>query len=326
MADAATGHRPLTALGSEAVEAEQVTRPVGGQAVPGGVMMRGEHSWALALRRADGGIDVEVHPNRGWAVRYERIPLVRGLAAVVESVSLGLRTLRTATNKTMPEDRQLTQRRMAVTAAVAIPFAIGLFVVLPAVFARLLADGDAFHLADAALRLAILVGYIAAVGTIPDIRSVFQYHGAEHKAVAAYEAGAPLTADGAAGYGTQHVRCGTNFLLTIAVVTTFTNALVGRPGWAVLVATRIVLVPLVAAIAYEWLRFASRHLGSPLVQALLVPGLALQRLTTREPSREQLEVAMTALVAVLAADAEPAAAGSAVLPAAAGPSPAAVVS
>jgi uncharacterized protein YqhQ len=252
-------------------------------------------------------------------VRYERIPIVRGLAAVVESVSLGLRTLRIATNKTLPEDRQVTQRGMAVTGAAAIPFAIGLFVVLPAVFARLVADGGAFHLADAVLRLAILVGYIAAVGALPDIRAVFQYHGAEHKAVAAYEAGVPLTAEAAAGFGTQHVRCGTNFLLTIAVITTFANAAVGRPDWSTLVVTRVVLVPLVAAVAYEWLRFAARHGGNPVVRALLVPGLALQRLTTREPSHDQLEVALAALVAVVAstAGAELAADGSTVLPVAA---------
>jgi uncharacterized protein YqhQ len=302
--DGGSTERAEHPLALDPVAGDERRRPVGGQAVPGGVMMRGERTWALAVRRADGTIDVDVHDNPGWAERYERIPLVRGVAALAESMSVGMNALRDASNKSMPAGRHLSRRGMAVTTAFAVPVAVLLFLVLPALAARPFATGHDFHLLDGLLRTVTLVGYVGLVGLIPDIRSVFQYHGAEHKAVAAYEAGAPLTPEGAAPFGTQHIRCGTNFLLTVVVVTGVVSAFFGRPGWAALLALRVVVVPLVVGLAYEWLRFAARHYRHPVVAALLVPGLALQRLTTREPSLPQLQVAMAALRALIPAEAD----------------------
>ena len=286
------------------VAEDERRRPVGGQAVPGGVMMRGEHHWALAVRQTGGAIDIDVHDNPNWAARYERVPIVRGVAVLAESMSIGMNALRDASNKAMPPGKHLSRRGMAVTTSFAVPIAVLLFLVLPALAARPFATGHGFHLLDGLLRTVTLVGYVGLVGLIPDIRSVFQYHGAAHKAVAAYEAGAPLTAEGAAPFGTQHIRCGTNFLLTVVVVTGFVNAAFGRPGWAVLFALRILVLPVVVGLAYEWLRFAANHYRHPMIAALLVPGLALQRLTTREPSLAQLDVAMAALRAVIPAQAD----------------------
>jgi uncharacterized protein YqhQ len=262
-------------------------------------MMRGELQWSLAVRRPDGAIEVDVHDNPRFARRYEGLPLLRGVAALGESMALGLNALRAAVNKAAPADRQMSRRGMVISAAIAVPLAISLFLVLPALAARPLGSGSRFHMVDGLLRVIALVGYIAAIGRLADIRTVFEYHGAEHKSVAAYEAGTPLTAEAAVPFGTQHIRCGTNFLLTVVVVTSFVNALFGEPGWAALIALRVLTVPIVVALAYEWLRFAATRSDRALVRALLVPGLALQRLTTREPSLDQLEVAMAALAAVV---------------------------
>jgi uncharacterized protein YqhQ len=184
---------------------------------------------------------------------------------------------------------------------------LGIFLVLPALGTSALndlvgLDGFAYHLLEGAVRMGIFLGYIALVGLIPDIKRVFQYHGAEHKAIAAYERGTELTPESAQRYTTEHVRCGTNFLLTVMVVTIFVYSFVGRPALPLLILSRIVLIPVVAGLAYELIRAAASHMEKRWVRFLMIPGLALQKLTTSEPTLDQLEVAITSLRAVMTAE------------------------
>jgi uncharacterized protein YqhQ len=245
-------------------------RPVGGQAVCEGVMMRGDGRWAVAVRRADGGIDLRVEDVPAWCGKFERVPVVRGVAALVEAFAIGLRGLTWSVERaTAGTDRPLTLPSLARTVALA---------------------------------LGVLLTYLAAVGRRADVRRIFAYHGAEHRAVATYEAGAPLTPEAARAFGTRHLRCGTTFLLLVVVVALVVHAVVGSPGWALLVTSRLLAVPLVAGLAYELLRAAAKHAGrSRVVRVAMAPGLALQALTTREPDDGQVEVALAALAAVLPA-------------------------
>jgi uncharacterized protein YqhQ len=186
-------------------------------------------------------------------------------------------------------------------------FFTGIFIVLPALAARGLGGivgrhGWQFNVAEGVLRLGIFIGYLLLISRLDDIKRVFQYHGAEHKAIAAYENDVELTPASAQRFTTEHVRCGTNFLLTVMVLTIVVYSFVGRPGWLVLVASRIVLIPVIAALAYEVIRFAAKHMHLGWVRALMRPGLLLQRLTTRQPTLDQLEVAITSLRAVMTAE------------------------
>jgi len=191
--------------------------------------------------------------------------------------------------------------------AVAMVFFTGVFILAPAVGTKALTDaigvnGFEYQLIEGGIRLALFLGYLGGIGLLPDIKRVFQYHGAEHKTIAAYENDAELTPEAAQRFTTQHVRCGTNFLLTVMVVTIFVYAFVGRPALPLLIVSRIVLIPVVAAISYEIIRFAAGHMELGWVRKLMVPGLTLQRLTTRQPSLDQLEVAIASLRAVMTAE------------------------
>jgi uncharacterized protein YqhQ len=277
---------------------------MGGQAVVEGVMMRGESTWAVAVRTPEGTIDVEVHEAPSWAEKYAKVPLVRGVMNLAESMALGMKALSWSANQQVPEEERVGGKAMGVTMAIALVFFAGFFVVLPALGARGLAsvfgiDGFLFHVLEGVLVLGIFLGYLTAVGLMPDIKRVFQYHGAEHKAIAAYENDAPLTPESAQRFTTQHVRCGTNFLLTVLVTAIVVYSLIGRPSLPILVLSRVVLIPVIAGIAYEVIRFAARHMDKVWVRAAMKPGLTLQKLTTREPSLEQLEVAIASLRAVM---------------------------
>ncbi len=282
-------------------------RPMGGQAVMEGVMMRGSSTWAVAVRTPDGGIEVDVRDVPGWADRYAKIPLVRGCTTLAESLGLGFKALQWSADRQVPEEERLSKGATGGVMAVAMVFFAAFFIVLPAVAARGLdrwwGGGPGwFHVLEGVLRLVLFLVYLGAIGRLPDIRRVFQYHGAEHKAIAAYENGEPLTPASAQRFTTEHVRCGTNFLLTVMVVTIFVYALVGRPGWFGMIASRVVLIPVVAGVSYEVIRFAAGHMRWRWVRILMKPGLALQRLTTREPDLDQLEVAITSLRAVMTAE------------------------
>jgi uncharacterized protein YqhQ len=277
---------------------------MGGQAVVEGVMMRGESTWAVAVRTPEGDIDVEVHPAPSWAERYSKIPFVRGVMNLAESMALGVRALTWSANRQQDEEDRLSGRAMGVTMAISLAFFAGMFIVLPALGARgigalLGIEGFWFHVLEGLLVLGIFLGYLALVGLMPDIKRVFQYHGAEHKAIAAYENGVPLTPQSAQRFTTAHVRCGTNFLLTVLVIAILVYAVIGKPALPILVLSRLILIPVIAGIAYEVIRFAAKHMDRAWVRALMKPGLTLQRMTTREPSLDQLEVAIASLRAVM---------------------------
>jgi uncharacterized protein YqhQ len=280
---------------------------MGGQAVIEGVMMRGEHQWAVAARLPDGDIVVDVHDVPGWGDRWAKVPLVRGVVNLAESMALGMRALTWSGNLQIPEEERLSSRAMGATIAVSMTLFIGIFILVPALGARGLGsvlglDGLAFHALEGLLVLGIFLGYLFAIGHMNEIRKVFQYHGAEHKAIAAYENDVPLTPESAQRFTTAHVRCGTNFLLTVLVMAIVVYSLIGRPALPYLILSRIVLIPVIAGIAYELIRQAAKHMDKGWVRKAMVPGLTLQKMTTREPTLAQLEVAIAALRAVFTAE------------------------
>ena len=280
---------------------------MGGQAVVEGVMMRGERHWAVAVRTPEGDIDVEVHDVPGWGDRYAKIPFVRGVVNLAESMTLGMRALTWSANQQIPEEERLSGKAMGVTMAISLTLFMAIFILVPALGARGLSglagiDGFGFHVIEGLLVLGIFLGYLLLIGRLAEIKKVFQYHGAEHKSIAAYENRVPLTPESAQRFTTAHVRCGTNFLLTVLTIAILVYALIGRPALPYLVLSRIVLVPVIAGIAYELIRLAARHMDRRWVQVAMVPGLTLQKLTTREPSLDQIEVAIAALRAVFTAE------------------------
>ena len=280
---------------------------MGGQAVIEGVMMRGATTWAVAVRTPDGDIEVAVHDVPGWAERYNKIPLVRGVMNLAESMSLGMRALSWSGNLQMPEEERLSGKAMGAAMAVSLVLFMGIFILLPALGARGLGSlfgitGVGFHALEGALVLGLFLGYLTAIGRMKEIRKVFQYHGAEHKSIAAYENDVPLTPESAQTFTTAHVRCGTNFLLTVLTMAIVVYSIIGRPALPYLILSRIILIPVIAGLAYEVIRFAARHMDKRWVRILMIPGLNLQKLTTREPSLDQIEVAIAALRAVFTAE------------------------
>ena len=282
-------------------------RFMGGQAVMEGVMMRGADTWAVAVRTPDGEIELAVHDAPSWAQRWSKVPLMRGVMSLGESLGLGFKALTWSADRQLPEEERISSRAMGITMAISVILFSAIFLVAPALGTSWLGDslgveGFSYHLLEGAVRLAIFLAYLIGIGFLPDIKRVFMYHGAEHKAIAAYENGVELTPESAQQFTTQHVRCGTNFLLTVMVTTIFVYSFVGRPALPILVASRIVLIPLVAGLAYEVIRFSARHMDRAWVRVIMKPGLALQKLTTREPELDQLEIAITSLRAVFTAD------------------------
>jgi uncharacterized protein YqhQ len=284
--------------------------PVGGQAVLEGVMMRGVSTWSVAVRKPDGEIDVTSEPLVSWAKRHRglRWPVVRGVVALGESLRIGFRALQLAANAQLGEDdpEEISRASWAIAVIGALAIAIGLFFVVPVAATSLIKDwlGSAilFWLVEGILRLAILIGYIVVISRLAELRRVFEYHGAEHKTISCYEAGDELTPARAEAYSRFHPRCGTSFLLIVMVLAIFVFAPIGLPEWYWLVASRILGIPLIAGLSYEVIKWAGRNRSKAWVRALMWPGLKLQALTTREPDREQLAVAIAALQAVLAVE------------------------
>src|SRR6266513_244811 len=281
---------------------------VGGQAVLEGVMMRSPSNWSVAVRKPDGDI---VHVNQPISSpmkrhRLFRLPVVRGVIALGESLAIGFRALSISANYAAAEDNEEAEAELSRGALVfafllAIGFAISLFKVGPALLADLLpiSSGTWFVLVEGLIRVTVFVAYLFLISLLPDLRRVFQYHAAEHKAINAYEAGEELEPERVQRFSLIHPRCGTAFLLWVMVIAIFVFAFFGRPAWYWLIATRILLLPVIAGIAYELIRFAGKHTGNRILMTLLAPGLWLQRLTTREPTLDQLEVSIRALREVL---------------------------
>ena len=289
--------------------------PVGGQAVLEGVMMRGVNAWALAVRKppadgqALGEVDVQEFPLESWAKRHRiyRLPVIRGVVALVESLAIGMRALGLSANAQLPEeDMEISSGAWIGTVAVASLFAIGLFFVVPVGLTSLikhqLNSSVLFWLVEGCLRTAIFIGYLALISRLNDLRRVFEYHGAEHKTISCFEAGDRLTPERAERYSRLHPRCGTSFLLVVMIVAIFVFAPLGLPAWYWLLASRILGIPLIAGISYEIIKWAGRNRRKRWVRAIMYPGLLLQNLTTREPDRDQLAVAIASLEAVLAVE------------------------
>jgi uncharacterized protein YqhQ len=278
-----------------------VKPPVGGQAVIEGVMMQNGDRIAVAVRRqSDGQILVRSIPSRARFRRIGRVPFVRGIFRMYDMLALGLRALNLSTQLAFPEEEQMSKGGTVVMFAVSMVIAVGAFVVLPLVLANAvptlrLGNSILFNLAEGGIRLSFLFIYLLAISRMKDIHRVFQYHGAEHKVVYTYEADEPLTAENARKHTSLHPRCGTAFLMTVFVIAILVFSLAGNPALWLKILSRLLLLPVVAGVSYEFLRFTGRHFDHLWVRVLAQPGLWLQRLTTAEPTDDMIEVAIASL-------------------------------
>ncbi len=278
----------------------------GGQAVIEGVMMRGRKTVVTAVRRPSGGLAIDTEPLPGiYTGRLRQVPLIRGIIVLIEALVLGIKTLLYSASVSLEEEKEteISRWQVGVMLTVAMAFAVALFFIAPLFLTKLLdpyiGSSLVFHLIEGFLRLAIFIAYLKSVTLVPDIKRVFAYHGAEHKVINAYEDGVPLEVETVRGYDTAHMRCGTSFLFIVLIIAIIVFALVGRPSLWLMVLSRILLLPVIAALGYEVIYFGANHAKNALVRIVLAPGLLLQALTTREPDDGQLEVAITALRQVM---------------------------
>ena len=282
----------------------------GGQAVVEGVMMRGADHWAVAVRKPSGDIHVESHDIDSVAKRHPSFakPFLRGIIVLGQSLAIGTRALLIATNQSMDDDEQLTSRQVGVALALAMIFFVAIFVLGPTVLFAWIQDemggGALTNILEGLFRVALFVAYLWLIGKTKDIHRVFEYHGAEHKTIAAYEHGDPLDPEHVDHYSTVHVRCGTNFLIIVMVITIFVFTLVGTPGFWWRIVSRVIAIPIIAGVAYEALRLGARYPTSLVMRGLMAPGLWLQRITTQKPDRGQIQVAIASFDEVLRREAE----------------------
>jgi uncharacterized protein YqhQ len=279
----------------------------GGQAVMEGVMMRGTKAMAVAVRQPDGEIVIHTEPlNPGiYAGTVSKIPFLRAMTSLWDVLVLGIRTLLYSAQVALGPEEEIEFSGPIAWGTVAFSFAlgIGLFFVGPLLLVgfidRYIESSLVSNIIEGVLRMAIFMAYVWLIGFMPDIRRVFAYHGAEHKTINAYEAGAELTPEEVARYSTAHFRCGTAFLLSVMVISILIFALLGRPPLPLRILSRILLIPVVAGVAYEYIKFTSRFQHNPIIRTIAAPNLALQSLTTRQPDLSMLEVSITALKRVL---------------------------
>jgi uncharacterized protein YqhQ len=280
----------------------------GGQAVMEGVMMRGRQVWALAVRRPDESIHLESHPIRSIAERYRilRKPGFRGVIALGQAITIGIRALSISATQASPDEVQLSSRQMALSMVLAFGLFIGVFIVAPAIAFRWVGEhlGSSIlvNILEGVFRVALFLAYLVLIGRTKEIKRVFEYHGAEHKTIAAYEHDEPLAPEAVDRYSTLHVRCGTNFLLIVMILTILIFALFGNPGIWWRIGSRLVAIPLIAGAAYELLRLGARFEDSPAMRAVMAPGLWLQKITTQPPDRSQIEVAIASFREMLRAE------------------------
>ena len=300
--------------------------PIGGQAVLEGVMMRGVSTWAVAVRKplpdlpqngsgsdpgpgAEGEIEVVSEPLVSLIKRHRvlRLPVVRGVVALFESLKIGFKALGISANAQLEEDQpKIGGALWAGTIALSLTIAILLFFVLPVLatnfFKPSIPNSIVFVVIEKVIRISIFLGYLALISRMHDLQRVFQYHGAEHKTISCYEAGMELTPENAQRFSRLHPRCGTSFLLIVMIVAIFVFAPLGTPAWYWLIASRIIGLPLVAGLAFEVIKWFGRNRRKRWARILMAPGMQLQKLTTREPDLSQLAVAIAALEAVLAVE------------------------
>jgi uncharacterized protein YqhQ len=281
----------------------------GGQAVMEGVMMRGRKSIAVAVRRPNGEISLTSQPLASlYKGRARNWPFIRGIIVLIETLALGTQTLlHSAEIAAAEEEETISPALLWGSVAIAVAFAVALFFVAPLLLTRYLIDpfissSLVSNIIEGIIRIGIFIAYLKIISLMPDVKRLFTYHGAEHKVVNAYEAGMPLEVDYVRKYSTAHTRCGTSFLLAVLVISIFVFALLGRPSIWISILSRIILIPVIAAIGYEFVRFGAGHHQNILVRALLAPGLMLQSLTTGEPNDSQLETAISAMKKVVEID------------------------
>ncbi len=277
----------------------------GGQAVVEGVMMRGAHHWAVAVRRPSGDIHLESHGIHSIAERHPilRKPFLRGVIVLGQSLAIGMRALMVAANQSVDDDEQLTSRQIGISLAIAMLLFIGVFILGPTTLFTWvegrLGSGIPLLIGEGIFRVALFVGYLWLIGRTKDIHRVFEYHGAEHKTIAAYEHGDDLMPANVDRYPKEHVRCGTNFLIIVMIITIFVFTLFGTPSLLWRVLSRILAIPLIAGVAYEALRLGARFHGSLVMRVLMAPGIWLQKITTQQPDVSQIEVAIASFGEVL---------------------------
>lgn len=296
-----------TAAGATSPHDHEADLRVGGQAVIEGVMMRGRGHWALAVRKPDGGIYTMAEPLDSFLVRHPGWdkPFLRGIFVLGESLVLGWKALSISADIALEEESEgkgmgWVQKTVSIVLAMAL--AIGLFIALPTWLAPRMVGHDSpvwlWNLVEGGMRIAFFVAYLLLVSLSKEMRRVFEYHGAEHQSIHLLENGYPLEPQWALREGTDHLRCGTSFLLLVLVITVVVYSFLGKPPLWLRITERVAVIPLVAGLSYEIMKYADKS-RSPWIQALVAPGMALQRLTTRRPDLEQAEVALSALKALL---------------------------
>ncbi len=280
----------------------------GGQALIEGVMMRGVYSVSAAMRAPDGKIVIHTEPLSGiYSKKWGRVPFVRGLMSLWDSLGLGMRYLTMSANLQSGEQEKIEGKDLAFTVATSLLIVMVLFFAAPAFLASLIeryAGISSFfsNVIEGVIRLVAIVGYIWGIGKMPEINRVFAYHGAEHKTINAFEDHASMSPELIKRYSLEHPRCGTAFLLTLVILSIIIFAAIGPLSFFWRIATRIILLPLLAGIAYEFIRYTARNLSNPLVKLIIRPNLALQKLTTREPDEAMIEVAVAAFNSMMEAE------------------------
>lgn len=273
----------------------------GGQAVIEGVMMRGRKAVVTAVRRPGGGLAMDIKPLPSLYTSWmRRTPMIRGVVVLIEAMVLGIKSLLYSANIAMEEEEEeIPAKAIWGMVASALVLVVVLLFIAPLFLTKLanpyIPNSLVFHIIEGVIRLAIFIAYLKVITLLPDIKRVFTYHGAEHKTVNAYEFGVPLEVEAVRKYSTAHVRCGTSFLFAVLIIAIIVFAFIGRQTLWLMVLSRVVLIPVIAAIGYEVTYFGARHVKNVLVRAMLSPGLLLQSMTTGEPDDSQLEVAISAL-------------------------------
>jgi len=288
---------------------------VGGQAIMEGVLMRSPNFWGMAVRTPSGDVDLRAEQFRSVtrSSKLFRLPIIRGALSLGETLWLGMKALTLSTNIALGEEQELSKKEIAGTLVFALVLGFGLFLVAPVLGTKglgSLVGGSIenpvlFNLIEGVIRIAIFVAYLVGITLLSkDIKRFFGYHGAEHKAIKVYERGEELVPENARKLDTSHVRCGTSFVLYVLVLSILVFSLLGVQGWVYMLASRIIVIPIVAGLAFEFIMWSARHQDSALVRALVWPGLQMQKLTTREPSDDMVEVAMASLKKVLSMEKE----------------------
>jgi len=281
---------------------------VGGQAVIEGVMMRSKNFWAIAVRRPDNTISTRLFKESSLSSKNKILGFlfIRGVVSIIESLSLGFKALSYSVNEATGAEIKFSKKEMIISIIIAVVFAVGVFFILPTVigrtFSNFLPNAIVYNLIEGLIRIAFFLIYILSVSQIKDIKRVFQYHGAEHKTIQAYENNDELKPENVKKYSTIHVRCGTSFLLIVMIVAIFVFALLGRQPilWRIL--SRILLIPVITGISYEFIKLAGKFSNNKIVKLFFYPGLLLQKITTREPDKDQIEVAISSFQKVIEAE------------------------